>query len=178
MANPTNLMSLPRELQEEIVGNLELRDRVCLKVTCNYYNHIIPSLNLEQLLEAEKYVSCEQRDLFACRYCLRLRDGTEFTEKLLAKGKSRGHKDAAKRFCIDCGLNAPEGTTRYSPGAATSVMGVTKVICVWCNSVKPIGDDIEGKKVQACVDCQGEREDVLMLRKFARIRGDVGRAMM
>lgn len=44
MADPTNLMSLAQELQEEIIGNLEWPDRVRLKVTCNHYNQLIPSL--------------------------------------------------------------------------------------------------------------------------------------
>lgn len=73
---------------------------------------------------------------------------------MLKTPKGRGHKDAAKRFCVECGLNAPKGTTRYATGAEISMGGVMKIICSSCKSFKLIDEDIYGNKVRACVDCQ------------------------
>lgn len=171
MADPTNLLNLAQELQEEIISNLEWPDRVCLKLTCKHYNQLIPSLDLNQLLEAEKSAFSEQRDLYACRYCLRLRDGTEFADKMLKRTKGRGHGDAAMRFCVECGLNAPKGTTRYSPGTQIRIGGVTKVICDTCKSFKPIGKDIDGNEDRACVDCQaGLNRRARLIRETERER--------
>ena len=130
MADHTNLMTLPQELQDQIVGNLEWPDTVYLKATCKHFSHLIPSLNMEQLLEAEKSVFCKHRDLYACRYCLRLRDGTEFADRMRENCRSRGDQEAAKRFCVDCGLNTPNGAVGYSFGAEISMGGVTKIICI------------------------------------------------
>ncbi|KAL8848870.1 MAG: hypothetical protein Q9221_006095 [Calogaya cf. arnoldii] len=165
MEGPANVTSLPPELQDEIIGNLEWPDKVCLKMTCKHYDQFIPSLSLDQLLEAEKSVFSEQRDLYACQYCLRLRDYSDFADKMREKRKGRGHKDAAKRFCVECGLNAPEGTTRYSPGAEISMEGVVKIICVWCKSFKLIGKDIDGNRGRACVDCQADSNARARIRR-------------
>lgn len=171
MADSNILISLPQELQEEIISNLEWPDRVCLKLTCKHYNQLIPSLDLNQLLEAEESAFSEQRDLYACRYCLRLRDGTDFANKMLKRTRGRGHQDAAKRFCVDCGLNAPEGATRYAPGAEISVGDVTKIICELCKSFKLIGKDVDGNKARACVDCQaGLNRRARLIRETERER--------
>lgn len=92
-------------------------------------------------------------DLYACQYCLRLRGSIKFADPILKKSKIRDHKDAGKRFCIECGMNPPAGSTGYAPGNEINAGDVTSVLCLYWRSFKPIGIDLDGKKCRACVDC-------------------------
>ncbi|OJJ62652.1 hypothetical protein ASPSYDRAFT_657383 [Aspergillus sydowii CBS 593.65] len=74
------------------------------------------------------------RNLYACRYCRRLRPAKHFADRMLCRGRGRRGQDARRRFCIQCGL-APRGEcgeARYGRGAEIWIQGVLYVVCKDC----------------------------------------------
>lgn len=133
MATPKSpLVELPTEIHLLIIRDLFFRDKISLQMTCTYFHGIIPPLNLGDLLEAETSDYAMRKDLYACRYCLRLLPAYEFADKMLRRRRSKHGPDAHKRFCVGCGLKPRDGDARYGPGARITVQGTTHIICRLC----------------------------------------------
>lgn len=128
------LMSLPPELHILVSSHLEFPDYINLKRSCVYFYNLIPSLSHAELLEAESTEFAVSRNLYACRYCRRLRPAKHFADRMLCRGRGRRGQDARRRFCIQCGL-APRGEcgeARYGRGAEIWIQGVLYVVCKDC----------------------------------------------
>ncbi|KAF5860976.1 hypothetical protein ETB97_000886 [Aspergillus alliaceus] len=113
---PTDLvspfMNLPTELHILIANYLIFPDIIHLKLTCAYFNHLIPPLSHRELLDAELTDFAWDHDLYACRYCLRFRPAAKFADRMLRRRRRRCGRDAVKRFCVDCGLMPRRGAAR------------------------------------------------------------------
>ncbi|GAB1199304.1 hypothetical protein APSETT444_008650 [Aspergillus pseudonomiae] len=105
-------MNLPPELHILIANFLIFPDLVHLKLTCAYFNDLIPPLSHHELLQAELTDFALARDVYTCRYCLRLRPAAKFADRMLRRGRGRYGRDAERRFCVECGLMPRSGTAR------------------------------------------------------------------
>ncbi|KAF7617972.1 hypothetical protein AFLA_006881 [Aspergillus flavus NRRL3357] len=119
-----HFMNLPPELHILIANLLIFPDIIHLKLTCTYFNDLIPPLPHHELLQAELTDFALAHDIYACRYCLRLRPAGKFADRMLRRGRGRYGRDAERRFCVECGLMPRSGTARYGPGAQIVVQGV------------------------------------------------------
>ncbi|EAW07134.1 F-box domain protein [Aspergillus clavatus NRRL 1] len=154
--NPkTTLLSLPPELHLLITTFLPFPDVIYLRITCSHLYSVLPPLTLPQLLLAETSSYALTKDLYACRYCLRLRPAVAFADRMRCRRRSRHGRDAGKRFCVECGLQSRTegaGEARYGPGAQIQMQGILYVICITCREFKLGGKGIE------CVECVVQRE--------------------
>ncbi|KAL4872843.1 hypothetical protein BDV12DRAFT_161605 [Aspergillus spectabilis] len=149
---PTTLLTLPPELHLLIITHLPFPSSVSLKLTCTYFHATIPPLTTSQLLKIEESTFAINQDLYACRYCRRLRPGYKFADRMKKKGRGRRGHDSEKRFCVECGLQprGERGEARYSRGAQVIIQGVFHVLCIEC------GKFVVGMRVR-CKECMGKR---------------------
>ncbi|GFG23854.1 hypothetical protein IFM61606_03746 [Aspergillus udagawae] len=131
----TTLLRLPPELHLLIGAYLPFPDIVRFRITCAYLYSLLPPLTHAQLLLAETTDYALSKDIYACRYCLRLRPASRFADRMRRRRRGRYGRDAEKRFCVECGLQPRKGTdgeARYGPGAQVRIDGVLYVICITC----------------------------------------------
>jgi hypothetical protein len=147
------LIDLPNEIQQHIIDYLDFPSNVLLKMTCRYFNTFITALGHGELMEAETSDFCLQKDLYACRDCLRLRTKTTFADNVVRKRRGRYRIDSAKRFCVDCGVNPREGTTRYCAGSQIVMQGELYVICGSCRTFAKGARTEEGRNTSVCQRC-------------------------
>ncbi|KNG88508.1 hypothetical protein ANOM_003221 [Aspergillus nomiae NRRL 13137] len=150
-------MNLPPELHILIANFLIFPDLVHLKLTCAYFNDLIPPLSHHELLQAELTDFALARDVYTCRYCLRLRPAAKFADRMLRRGRGRYGRDAERRFCVECGLMPRSGTARYGPGAQIVIQGVMFVICMVCREFAAGMKGGVGKGIAICQKCWEER---------------------
>ncbi|PLB44523.1 hypothetical protein P170DRAFT_430405 [Aspergillus steynii IBT 23096] len=157
-SSPSRLISLPTELHLMIIKFLIFPDIIHLKLTCTYFNAIIPRLNHAALMEAEEtdFAACNY--IFACRYCLRLRPRSEFADRMIHRRRGRYGREAGKRFCIECGLQPRAGWPRYGPGAQIIIKGAPYVICLSCREFAIGMRDGDGRVMGECWDCLKKRD--------------------
>lgn len=129
-----SLLRIPTELKLLIIQNLELVDQICLKMTCQTFNNLIPRLDMPQLLEVElsAYGTQEGKERYACKDCLRLLPKTAFGDQMVKGKKGKNGTYRENRFCVQCGINPRPGTTRYSRGACIERQGEHFVVCLRC----------------------------------------------
>lgn len=144
---------LPPELHVLITSFLPIEDQLQFRLTCAYAYDVIPPLSHEELLLAESTDWARRKDVYACRYCLRLRPASQFAESMLRRRRSREGRDSSKRFCVDCGLKPRNGTARYGPGAHVIVHGRFYVVCLYCGTFQPGAIDYLGRHTSYCVNC-------------------------
>ncbi|KAJ5676469.1 uncharacterized protein N7477_002102 [Penicillium maclennaniae] len=124
--------TLPPELHILIADFLSIYDLLALRLTCAYLRDLIPQPSHDRLLLAESADWARDRDLYTCRYCLRLRPASYFADRMLRRRRCRAGRDSGKRFCIECGLKPREGTARYGAGAQITIQGTLFVLCLSC----------------------------------------------
>ncbi|KAL3452227.1 hypothetical protein BJX65DRAFT_175545 [Aspergillus insuetus] len=153
-----SLLTLPPELHFLILTHLPFPSRTHLSLTCTYFHTLIPPMTHTELLAAESTEFAVSRDLYACRYCLRLRHSWEFGDRMLHKRRGRRGKAAGRRFCVECGLcSRGDGEARYGPGAMVVRGGVVYVVCRGCGRFGEMGGvDDHGSDV--CRACFGDSE--------------------
>lgn len=110
------LTALPTELHLLVGGSLDLPSIMCFRLTNRHFYSIFPSLNHTQLLEVERSDFGRTRNLHACKDCVRLRPRNKFGDSMISKTKARAAFHAYRRFCLDCGINPPQGGSRYTCG--------------------------------------------------------------
>lgn len=71
---------------------------------------------------------------------------------MIKKHRGRGGDRSHHRFCVECGIHARPGTTRYCAGSYIEVEGVGFMICIGCRVFKPAED-----KSGECRDCCRQR---------------------
>lgn len=156
---PVSFLQLPPEIHLLVVDLLFFRDKIRLKLTCAYFCDLIPHLRHEELLAAETSDYALDRDLYACRYCLRLLPASRFADRMLRKRRGRYGRDVDRRFCIECGLKPRDGAARYGPGAEVTIAGVFYVFCISCKSFQRGAYNRQGGHTLECESCwlQGEK---------------------
>lgn len=98
-----SLVTLPVELQMEIIQYLGFPDIICLRMTCRRFSSLIPPLSHGELLKAEISAFGFENNLYSCSQCLRLRAEAKFSDKMVKYRKGKFGRDKGKRFCFDCG---------------------------------------------------------------------------
>lgn len=155
--HPASLLGLPTELQDYVIQYLDFPDVIFLKMTCRRFNSLIRPLNHGELLKAEHSIYSTDRRIYACRDCLRLRPASKFADNMLAAIRIKGrflYFTAARRFCVECGVNPRNGATaRYSPGSHIVVQGVHYVICQTCKCFKRGVTVAPGINISKCRNC-------------------------
>lgn len=154
----TTLLCLPPELHLLISTYLSFPAIVHFRITCAYLYSLLPPLTHAQLLLAETTEFALSKDIYACRYCLRLRPASRFADRMRRRRRGKFGRDAEKRFCVECGLQPRKGTdgeARYGPGAQMRIDGVPYVICITCRRFGPM---YAGGIL--CQECGLERERV------------------
>jgi ferredoxin len=151
----TAFTALPPELHLLIAYFLPFPFNIHLKLTCSYFHTLIPSLSHKELLITERTDYALIHDLYACRYCVRLRPASRFAERMLQRRRSKGARDARKRFCVDCGLmqRGEAEEARYGPGAQMVVQGVSCVLCIVCRRFDIGARDLDGRYISLCRNC-------------------------
>lgn len=144
---------LPPELHVLITSFLPLDDLLHFRLTCAYFYDLIPKPSHQELLLIESTDWARLRDVYACRYCLRLRPASQFGESMLRRRRSREGRDSSKRFCVDCGLKPRSGTARYGPGAHVIINGNFYVVCLSCRGFQLGAIDRFGRHTSYCVSC-------------------------
>ncbi|KAJ6137396.1 hypothetical protein N7471_003882 [Penicillium samsonianum] len=151
----TDLAALPPELHLLIANFLPFPFNIHLKLTCSYFNSLIPPLTHDELLLAERTDHAVAHDLYVCCYCLRLRPAYQFAQRMLQRRRSKGARDARKRFCVDCGLmqRGEAEEARYGPGAQIVVQGVSYVLCIVCKRFEVRASESDGRYPSLCRNC-------------------------
>ncbi|KAJ0418531.1 hypothetical protein BJY00DRAFT_314897 [Aspergillus carlsbadensis] len=162
------LLTLPPELHLLILTYLPFPSRTHLALTCTYFHNLIPPMTHTELLAAESTEFATTRDLYACRYCLRLRHSSAFGDRMLHRRRGRRGKSAGRRFCVECGLRPRGGgEARYGPGAKVVRGGVVFVVCRVCGGFGEVGVD-GGDECRVCFGVPGMDAS---RRKAAALRG-------
>ncbi|PWY89886.1 hypothetical protein BO70DRAFT_393082 [Aspergillus heteromorphus CBS 117.55] len=89
-----------------------------LRQTNHYFHTLLPPPTHTELLAAETSPFAIAHNLYACRYCLRLRPGHTFADRMLRHGRGRYGRKQGNRFCLECGVKPREGGSeaRYALG--------------------------------------------------------------
>ncbi|OJK04591.1 hypothetical protein ASPACDRAFT_38152 [Aspergillus aculeatus ATCC 16872] len=108
------MSKLPPELHLEIATHLPATpdlSRSHFAQTNHYFHALLPHPSHTELLAAELDPLAIANDLYACRYCLRLRRVTHFADRMVRRGRGRfgAERERAKRFCLDCGVLPRQG---------------------------------------------------------------------
>lgn len=151
----SSLVTLPLELQEQVVQELAFPDNIFLRMACRHFCAIIKPLTHEQLLLAERTEFAIREDIYACRDCLCLRRATNFADNMTKNKRGRFGPENCKRFCVECGLQSGPGKTRYTRGSRIMIRGVCHVICIRCGEFREGSDDSKGRS--ECVKCGARR---------------------
>lgn len=151
----SSLVTLPLELQEQVVQELAFPDNIFLRMTCRHFGAIIKPLTYEQLFLAESTEFAIREDIYACRDCLRLRGASKFADNMTKNKRGRFGPENWKRFCVECGLQSGPGNTRYTRGSRIMIKGVCHVICIRCGEFREGSDDSNG--LSECVTCGARR---------------------
>lgn len=147
------LLQLPPEIHLLILHHLFFRHRLHLKQTCCYFHDLVPPLSHTELLAAETSDYALDRDLYTCRYCLRLLPASMFARKMLQSRRAKYGRNVDRRFCVECGLKPRDGTARYGPGAQITMQGTFYVICIICKEFRQGALDRLGKQTSHCESC-------------------------
>ncbi|KAK7529105.1 uncharacterized protein J3D65DRAFT_191917 [Phyllosticta citribraziliensis] len=101
-ANPNGLIgALPGELQNLIISHLTTCSRMHLGATNHYYQHII---SVSQKDRVALLLSVERGNMYGCTLCVRLLPLEGFGCAQTFKKRDHGGAEAARRFCIRCGV--------------------------------------------------------------------------
>ena len=157
--SPPEFMSLPPEIHLLIFHYLPFPWDIHLKLTSSYFNSLLPRLSHQDLLQAEKSRYATSRHLYACRCCLRLRSADQFARRMLERRRSRGGRDARKRFCVECGLTprSESQEARYGRGAIIDIQGVLYVVCMACRKLGIAWREKWGNMSSLCEGCARAR---------------------
>lgn len=150
---PASFLGLPPEIHLLIIDQLFFRDKIYLKRTCAYFYDLVPPLSHGELLDAETSDYARGRDLYACRYCLRLLPASEFADRMLRRRRGKYGRHADRRFCVACGLKPRDAAARYGPGAHITMGNTFYVICISCNTFQRGAFDRHGRHTSECEPC-------------------------
>lgn len=178
MAGSTTLLDLPTEIHQLIAQCLDFPSLIRLKTICRHFHTLISPLSVDQMLEVEVSAFGWQKDLYTCRDCLRLRPRAKFADNMIRKKKAKLAVDAEKRFCVDCGINPRQGTTRYTLGSHIVIQGEQYVICRSCGVFREAAVE-RGRNMSECQRCwsfsranEQRAEEIRARQERARLRAE------
>ena len=178
-------MTASPEIHLIIIGNLNLLDRICLKLTNRYFHRTIAPLNSNNIARAQDLLYLlrgkhhqsipgrerKQNDLprpyLACLSCQRLRSSSNFadnelrTTPALRLGSRRTlwrkglSSRLKKRLCIECGLKKRQ--RGYGRGTMIEVEEFSYVYCKHCCELREVIDGTEFH-TGLCRECLLEKE--------------------
>src|SRR5438046_2903241 len=96
-------LTIPPEVQQDIISHLGVPEIVLLRLTCRYFYAMIKPPTMPDLVCYETSPYCTSRNLYACKVCLRLLPSTSFGDKMIKAKKRKGGAQATERFCVSCG---------------------------------------------------------------------------
>ena len=104
MAHSNTLISLPEEIQLDIIYYLDFPDDTCLRMTCKRFYQLTKPLTLthDKLLEFENSDFATTKDFYPCFSCRRLRKKSKFLEPMVTRKMRRQGRDAHRRYCLEC----------------------------------------------------------------------------
>lgn len=162
----TTLPTLPGEIQNMIVGDLEPFDLLLLRATCRHFRNVVPRLDIGELLVAECSKTAMERDLYACCLCLRLRRASHFADKMIKKQKRKLAGGGSSRFCVQCGVKPPPGKSGYGSGTFITKKNVVSVLCIYCVQLGYPAQDENGKTTQYCARCWAQTPEGREMRRL------------
>lgn len=103
---PVSLLSIPQELQLEIISYLPYLDQAVLKMTCKHFNEIVqfrPKDRETHLVEIETTNWANKKDLYFCSWCSKLHPASRFVGYIMDPGEKllRGGPQALDRSCVE-----------------------------------------------------------------------------
>lgn len=127
----SHFQRLPVELHLEIMGLLELHDRVNVASANRYFRSITTPPSHADFLhyEASNWARCKQ--LLTCRGCVRLCGFADFADAMRKTTQCRSGVDAHKRFCIKCGVERGW----YRRGTYIAIKTLPHVVCKTCGKL-------------------------------------------
>lgn len=143
------LENLPREVQDQIVAELDYSSFIALSQTSLFFHTAFPPESSPQgtktafVLRAENF-SRHCLNGYGCFRCFRVLPRERFGDKQLKTPRGKGGVQSYKRFCVDCGLNS----NGYSVGSIVKQKGLEKVVCFRCKIPR------EGMHCRCCHLCQ------------------------
>ena len=138
----TDLMTLPTELHEIIIGYLDFPSTAYLKCANHYFNDLVKDIDY---FEAEKSDYAKLNDLWACKECNSLLPSYLFSDKSKRENRSKTGSKASKRFCVLCGV----AKNYYAPGNQIFHNGTLFLICKACLCFKE-GQEKSSGLCKAC----------------------------
>lgn len=105
-----NFLSLPAELHNQIVGEMDFPSALNLSKTNRYFRRTVDAtykpIPHGFCRELDKLSSCRQfRNHFVCYKCRCIKPSTAFVKKQIKKKRGVLHGDHRKRSCFDCSVS-------------------------------------------------------------------------
>ncbi|WZH40770.1 F-box domain-containing protein [Fusarium acuminatum] len=151
LKSPQSLSTLPNEIQNAIINQLDSFDKLILHTTSRHFRTMV-AITVNDLLAAERASVSRGKDLLGCYDCLCLKRAECFADNTRRGKTGRWGGKPTSRFCIDCGLHPPSGTTRYNRANRIVIGGEGFVRC-WCEKggILPVDSLSENRWV--CMTC-------------------------
>jgi hypothetical protein len=140
MSSPP-LLRLPVELHLEVVGLLDLTNKVNLAFTTRYFRSIIPTPTHAEFLAAEGATWAKTRQLYTCKGCIRFRHWKAFADDMRKGRWCRSGTLAHTRFCLNCGVS----DALYAPGTLLTICNRVHVLCNLCGLLTDQVGDHRGR---------------------------------
>lgn len=157
-SNPFPILDLPTELHLIIIDLSPPSILMRLRLTNKHFNTLIPAPTYEELLEAEASDYGIRRGLYACSICHRLRPKPKFADSRIIARKRKREPETGKqkRFCVDCGLNPPDGRhPYYRPGDRLEIREQLYLVRCLCGGPRHTHLDVVDDRVytSCCYVC-------------------------
>ncbi|CVK96055.1 uncharacterized protein FPRN_12132 [Fusarium proliferatum] len=113
LPSPHTLSTLPNEIQNDIINQLDSFGKLILRTTSRHFRAMV-AITVNDVLTAERASVSLGKDLLGCYDCLSLKRAECFADNTRRGKTGRWGSKPTSRFCIDCGLRPASGITRYS----------------------------------------------------------------
>ncbi|KAH6960189.1 hypothetical protein DER45DRAFT_627269 [Fusarium avenaceum] len=115
LSSPQSLSTLPNEIQNAIINQLDSFDKLNLRTTSRHFC-IIVAITVNDVLAAERASLSRGIDLLGCYDCLCFKRAECFADNTRRGKTGRWGNKPTSRFYIDCRLHPISGTARYKRG--------------------------------------------------------------
>lgn len=162
----TELMTLPMEIHEIIIGYLNFPSTAHLKHTNHYFDNLVKDIDI---YEAEKSDYAEHHGLWACGECKFLLSFSRFSDKSKRGPRCKTGRKAAQRFCVPCGVKKrPDGSSLYRPGHRIVIGGAFHLICKNCLQFRKCREN----GFSLCDECHEKQWPMAARIKKARLEAE------
>ncbi|SPJ91980.1 uncharacterized protein FTOL_13634 [Fusarium torulosum] len=151
LSSPRSLSTLPNEIQNAIINQLDSFDKLILRTTSRHFRTMV-AITVNDVLAAERASVSLGKDLLGCYDCLCLRRAECFADNTRRGKTGRWGSKPISRFCIDCGLHLSSGTTRYNRANRIVIGGEGFVTC-WCEKGGILPEDSFSENRWVCMTC-------------------------